>query len=162
MKRAFLFLIIFVFSTVQQVYSAVWVNDLRELFLNDKAVILAVNPRTMGANDKNGNDIIDFDLPDIDDVNIDDAGEGDQLLEDSYNPSFKGNSSEAKNQEWYEYYKGKAEHAIEEGDAHTERAEKALKNGDEHAYKDHISRAKSWYNDAEKFKRSADIYKNKK
>ena len=62
MKRAFLFLILFIFTTVQQVYSAVWVNDLRELFLNNKAVILAVNPRTMGANDKNGNDIIDFDL----------------------------------------------------------------------------------------------------
>lgn len=105
-------------------------------------------------------EIIDFDLTDIDDVNIDDAGEGDPLLEDSYNPSFQGNTSDTKNKEWYDYYKDKEEHAIKEGDSHTERAEKALKNGDEHAYKDHLSRAKGWYNDAKKFKRSADIYKS--
>ena len=42
-----------------------WLNDLRELFLNNKAVILVVNPRTMGAKDVNKNEIIDFDKKEV-------------------------------------------------------------------------------------------------
>ena len=61
MKRVFCFLFLLFVLAEQSVYGAVWVNDLRDLFLRDKAVILVVNPRTMGAQDTNGNDIIDFD-----------------------------------------------------------------------------------------------------
>ena len=58
-KNLFILFILLVFCA--QSVNAAWVNDLRELFLRNQAVILAVNPRTMGAKDANGNDIIDFD-----------------------------------------------------------------------------------------------------
>lgn len=57
-----LLLVLFLFFVVAcQNADAAWISDLRELFIKDKAVILVVNPRTMGAKDTNGNDIIDFD-----------------------------------------------------------------------------------------------------
>lgn len=36
-----------------------WVNDLRTLFTNNKSIIYTINIRTFGAEDKNGNDIIE-------------------------------------------------------------------------------------------------------
>lgn len=41
-------------------HQGVWNNDLKSLFSRNQAVILAVNIRTFNANDKNNNDIIDF------------------------------------------------------------------------------------------------------
>ena len=38
----------------------VWVNNLRDSFLSNSAVIYAVNIRTFNAKDKNGDGIIDF------------------------------------------------------------------------------------------------------
>ncbi len=38
-----------------------WANDLRTLFLSNRAVILAINIRTFNAQDTNDNDIIEFD-----------------------------------------------------------------------------------------------------
>lgn len=40
--------------------NGVWVNDMRSLFLNNRAVIMAVNIRTFNANDKNKNDIVEI------------------------------------------------------------------------------------------------------
>ena len=46
------------YAAMQQ---GVWNNDLKSLFSRNQAIILAVNIRTFNANDKNKNDIIDFD-----------------------------------------------------------------------------------------------------
>lgn len=40
--------------------NGVWINDTRSLFLQNKAVILAINIRTFNANDKNKNDIVEI------------------------------------------------------------------------------------------------------
>ena len=37
--------------------NGVWVNDARSMFLQNKAIIMAINIRTFNANDKNKNDI---------------------------------------------------------------------------------------------------------
>ncbi len=40
--------------------NGVWVNDARALFLQNKAIIMAINIRTFNANDKNKNDIVEI------------------------------------------------------------------------------------------------------
>ena len=39
--------------------NGVWVNDARSMFLQNKAIIMAINIRTFNANDKNKNDIVE-------------------------------------------------------------------------------------------------------
>ena len=36
------------------VFAAAWMNDLKDVFVTNKAIILAVNIRTFNAQDKNG------------------------------------------------------------------------------------------------------------
>ena len=67
--------------------------------------------------------------------------------------------SQKSDDEWAEYYSNKADHALEQEQSHYDSAAKASANGDETAAKDHIARAKAWHSDAEKYLRSADIYK---
>ena len=43
----------------------VWFNDLKSVFLNNRAIILAINIRSFNAEDKNGDDIIQPDKGDI-------------------------------------------------------------------------------------------------
>lgn len=50
------------FSTALPSLSAMWVNDLKDVFLTNRAIIMAVNIRTFNAKDKNGNDIIEAEL----------------------------------------------------------------------------------------------------
>lgn len=45
--------------------SNVWFNDMKTMFVNNKAIILAVNIRSFNAEDKNGDDIIQPDKGDI-------------------------------------------------------------------------------------------------
>lgn len=60
MKKLVITFLFLLFISQNAYASDVWVNDLRTLFLENKAVILEVNPRTMGAKDLNGNEIIEF------------------------------------------------------------------------------------------------------
>lgn len=62
LKIAFIILIL-AFCTYTKAFAAqqVWVNDLRRLFLSNRASIYELNIRTFNADDKNGNGIIDFD-----------------------------------------------------------------------------------------------------
>lgn len=66
--RRILFILICLLFVSNYAYSMpkkVWVNDLRTLFIQNKAIIMAVNPRTMGAEDKDGNEIIEFEKGEI-------------------------------------------------------------------------------------------------
>ena len=45
-------------------FAAQWNNDLRSLFINNKSIIYALNIRSFGAKDLNGNDIIEVELGD--------------------------------------------------------------------------------------------------
>lgn len=47
------------------VFAAAWMNDLRDVFVTNKAIILEVNIRTFNAQDKNGNDIIEADKGEV-------------------------------------------------------------------------------------------------
>ena len=73
--------------------------------------------------------------------------------------AFKGFDSEKSNKEWFQYYTDKADHAFDQERIHLESAAKASERGDENAAKDHLARAKSWHSDAEKYLRSAKLYK---
>lgn len=73
--------------------------------------------------------------------------------------TFKGFDSEKSNKEWFQYYTDKADHAFDQERIHMESAAKASDRGDESAAKDHLARAKSWHSDAEKYLRSAKLYK---
>lgn len=48
-----------------ELYDGVWLNDARTTFLRNKAIILAVNIRTFGAQDNDGNDIIEPEKGDV-------------------------------------------------------------------------------------------------
>ncbi len=76
-----------------------------------------------------------------------------------YNESNISFESKATDKNWAEYYLDKADKAYEQEQWHYDRAAQASENGDEAAAKDHIARAKSWHKDAEKFLRSAKLYK---
>ncbi len=54
----FLTFLVFAFSA-SSAYAYPWINDLRTLFISNKAIIYTINIRTFGAEDKNGNDIIE-------------------------------------------------------------------------------------------------------
>ncbi len=58
-KMLFFLVFAFIFS-INSYAEATQAENLREMFQNNKAVIYAVNIRTFNADDKNGNDIIDF------------------------------------------------------------------------------------------------------
>ena len=47
------------------VFAAAWMNDLKDVFVTNKAIILEVNIRTFNAQDKNGNDIIEADKGEV-------------------------------------------------------------------------------------------------
>ncbi len=61
MKRLFIALVLMLFTYQSGFCADVWVNDLRNLFLNNSAIIYEINLRTFGAVDTNKNGIIDFD-----------------------------------------------------------------------------------------------------
>lgn len=84
---------------------------------------------------------------------------GNMNLREDNDIAFKGIDTEKSNKEWFKYYTDKADHAFEQEKIHLDSAEKASARGDETAAKDHIARAKSWHSDAEKYLRSAKLYK---
>lgn len=61
-KNILLILFIFLFCASKGNCDTVWVNNLREQFLSDNAIIYAINIRTFNAKDINRNEIIDEDL----------------------------------------------------------------------------------------------------
>ena len=61
MKRLFIAFILMLFTYQSGFCADVWVNDLRNLFLNNSAIIYEINLRTFNAQDTNKNGIIDFD-----------------------------------------------------------------------------------------------------
>ena len=54
----FLTFVVFAFSA-NSVFAYPWINDLRTLFISNKAIIYTINIRSFGAEDKNDNDIIE-------------------------------------------------------------------------------------------------------
>lgn len=56
----FIYILLLLLLTVNPCNSEIWQNDLRNLFGNNQAVIYALNIRTFGANDLNGDEIIDI------------------------------------------------------------------------------------------------------
>ncbi len=58
-KTLFLVLLFCTFFSVNCAEAAVWVNNLRDLFASNKAVIYEINIRTFNAKDKNNNGIIE-------------------------------------------------------------------------------------------------------
>ena len=61
MKKFLTTAAIILFTASQINAKEVWVNNLRNSFLNNSTVIYAINMRTFNAGDKNGNGIIEFD-----------------------------------------------------------------------------------------------------
>lgn len=57
--KKILFLLILLLLTPRADAQSVWINDLRSVFLNNNAVIYAINIRTFNAQDRNKNGIID-------------------------------------------------------------------------------------------------------
>lgn len=96
----------------------------------------------------------------MNDAPIQNTGEtGNTTLRVDDDITFKGFDSENSNKEWFQYYTDKADHAFDQERIHMESAAKASERGDESAAKDHLARAKSWHSDAEKYLRSAKLYK---
>ncbi len=60
-KMFFITLVLLMFTCQSSFCAEVWVNDLRNLFLNNSAIIYEINLRTFAAQDTNKNGIIDFD-----------------------------------------------------------------------------------------------------
>lgn len=69
LQKLALSILITTILTTNQTYAAmqdgVWINDLKSLFSQNKAIILAINIRTFNANDKNGNDIIELEKSEL-------------------------------------------------------------------------------------------------
>ena len=61
----FLFLVLTAAPSYAVMNNGVWSNDLKNLFLKNQAIILAINIRSFNAVDKNKNDIIETDKGDI-------------------------------------------------------------------------------------------------
>lgn len=59
--KLFFIISVFIFTTSASIADEVWVNSLRNTFLNNGAIIYGVNLRTFNAQDVNKNGIIDFD-----------------------------------------------------------------------------------------------------
>ncbi len=62
--RGFALLISF-FMLAGSSYAEVWKNDLRSLFISNKAIIYALNIRSFGAKDLNGDDVIEVEYGDV-------------------------------------------------------------------------------------------------
>lgn len=62
MKKIILSLLVLFCANSVRTDAATWLNDTKEHFLNNKAVVYSVNMRTFNADDKNGNDIVEFNL----------------------------------------------------------------------------------------------------
>ena len=65
LKKIALIVVIALFLGNQNSTNAAWKNNLRTDFLNNATVIYTINIRTFNANDKNGNEIIEFDKGEI-------------------------------------------------------------------------------------------------
>lgn len=61
LNKLFLVVLTILFTAQTNFASDVWVNNLRRLFLDNKAIIYEINIRTFNAQDTNKNGIIDFD-----------------------------------------------------------------------------------------------------
>lgn len=61
-KNIFLFTLISLFFAKAAFADQIWNNDMKSLFLSNKAIIYSVNIRTFNASDKNGNGIIEEEL----------------------------------------------------------------------------------------------------
>ena len=59
MKKLLIILLLLSFSVSDCFSYDNWKNDSREMFQNNKLIIMEINPRTFGAKDLNGNGIIE-------------------------------------------------------------------------------------------------------
>lgn len=63
--RIITFILFFLLSFQSALAAPLWVNDLRTLFISNKAVIYALNIRSFNAQDLNGNDIVEPELGEV-------------------------------------------------------------------------------------------------